>query len=73
MKVVVKQGYAFNYHTGGCDVGSIANISKPDGLVLDVEKISDRYHVCVDNDGVFIQIWCVSYNIERISNERNSL
>ena len=69
MKVIVKQGYTFNYRTSGIESGAIANISNPMDLVLDVKKINDYYHVDYTICGVYTQIWCKSYNIERINKE----
>lgn len=73
MKVVVKQGYTFNYHTSGVDVGGITNVSNPEGLIIDVDKVGEKYYVSIMINGIFIQIWCKSYGVERIGNERNNL
>ena len=65
MKVIVKQGYSLNYRTSGVETGAIANILNPIDLVLDVEKISECYHVSCTICGVYTQIWCKSYTISK--------
>lgn len=69
MKVIVKRGYTFNYRTSGVESGTIANISKPSDLILDVEKIGDYYHIGYTLWSVYTQIWCKSYGVEKIGND----
>lgn len=64
MKIIIKDGYSFNYRTSGGDVGSIANIDKPDSLKIDVDQIGGTYHVSFKLDGMYIQIWCKSYEVK---------
>lgn len=66
MKIIIKEGYSFDYRTSGGDVGSIANINKPEGLKIDVDKIVDTYHVSFKLDDIYIQIWCKFYEVKKI-------
>lgn len=69
MNIIVKEGYTFDYRTSGGDVGGFANISNPDGLKVSIEKIGGSYHVSVKINGIYIQIWCKSYEVKIIRGE----
>lgn len=66
MEIIIKDGYSFDYRTSGGDVGGVANISKPEGLKIDVDQIGGTYHVSFKLDGMYIQIWCKSYEVKKI-------
>ena len=66
MDIIVKMGYTFDYQTTGGDVGGFANINRPDELRVSVEEIGGSYHCTCKIDGIYIQIWCTSYEIRRI-------
>ena len=67
MDIIVKEGYLFNYSTPSGDDGGFANINKPEGLRITIDEIGGSYHVSVKLDGVYIQIWCKSYQVRSIN------
>ena len=69
MDIIVKMGYSFDYHTTGGDVGGFANINNPDGLRVSVEELGGSNHVSVKINGIYIQIWCKSYEVKSIKGE----
>ena len=65
-KIYVKYGYCFKYETAS-SVGSIANLNpKNDDLEINVDEIFGRYYCQYSVNGVYIQIWCDDYKIEKI-------
>lgn len=66
IKLIVKDGYAFNYNDNKC-TGSIANIYLGKTLEVIVTKVGSRYHCQCTISGVLIQMWCTEYNIEKIT------
>lgn len=69
MDIIVKMGYSFDYHTSGGDVGGFANINKPEGLRITIDEIGGSNHVSVKIDGIYIQVWCRSYEVKSIRGE----
>lgn len=70
MDIIVKEGYSFNYSTSSGDVGGFANINKPEGLRITIDEIGGSYHVSIKLDGIYIQIWCKSYQVQSIRGEK---
>lgn len=65
IKLIVKNGYAFNYNNDKC-IGSIANIYLGKNLEVVVTKVGSRYHCQCIITGILIQMWCTEYHIEKI-------
>lgn len=65
-KIYVKCGYCFKYETAS-SIGSIANIiPNNDDLEINIDDICDRYYCQCCINGIFFQIWCDDYKIEKI-------
>ena len=65
-KIHVKYGYCFKYETESSIV-SIANvIPNNDDLEINIDDICDRYYCQCYINGIFVQIWCDDYKIEKI-------
>lgn len=65
-KIVVKDGYTFKY-SDETNTGSISNISLTDSLEITIQKIGFRYHCSCMISGIYIQVWCTEYRIEKIT------
>ena len=65
-KIYIKNGFSFDYKTSS-NTGSIANIDpNNDDLIIEVDKIDEKYHCQCLISGIFIQIWCIKYTIRKI-------
>ena len=65
-KIYVKCGYCFKYETES-SIGSIANvIPNNDDFEIKIDNICDRYYCQCCINGIFVQIWCDDYKIEKI-------
>ena len=65
-KIYIKNGFSFNYETSS-NTGSIGNIDpRNDDLEIEVTKISGKYHCQCHISGIYIQIWCIKYTINKI-------
>ena len=64
--IIVKDGYTFNYSDGRC-TGSIGNIALGESFEITIRKIGSQYHCSCMISGVYIQIWCTEYRIEKIT------
>lgn len=62
-------GYSFDYRTSSGDVGGFANINKPEGLRITIDEIGGSNHVSLKLDGIYIQVWCKSYDVKSIRGE----
>lgn len=71
MEIIITKGYSFNYRTSGGDVGGFANINNPDGLIVSIKEIGGSNQVCVKINGIYIQIWCKSYEVKSIRGEKS--
>ena len=66
-EIRVKNGFSFNYQTSS-NTGSIANIDPDnDDLIIEVDKIGESYYCNFHLKGIFIQIWCKSYEVRSIN------
>ena len=65
-KFYVKYGYKFTYEVAKSFTGSLSSINSLHDFEITIDEICGRYYCQCYISGIFVQIWCDDYKIEKI-------